>query len=91
MTGHQSSRPSRAAFTAAGETTSPGQAGAPAPKGDRPPARPGPGLVCATEGCGHLDVLHDLSTSNPKRRTRCSVSSGPKATPCGCRRFVAAT
>lgn len=25
MTGHQSSRPSRAAFTAAGETTTPGQ------------------------------------------------------------------
>ncbi|HEX5565837.1 MAG TPA: hypothetical protein VFY14_02670 [Streptomyces sp.] len=41
MTGHQSSRPSRAAFTAAGETTSTGQAGgAPAPEGDRPPARP---------------------------------------------------
>lgn len=70
MTRHQSSRPPRAAFTAAGETTNPGQ-------------------PCATEGCGHLDVFHDISKTT-RQRTACSVSSGPKATPCGCRRFVAA-
>ena len=34
------SRPPRVDAPAAGETTSPGQAGPPAPEGDRPPARP---------------------------------------------------
>lgn len=68
MTRHESSRPPRAALTAAGETTNPG--------------RP-----CQ---CGHLDVLHDISKQS-KQRTACSVSSGPKATPCGCRRYTAAT
>lgn len=67
MTRPQSSRLPRAAFTAAGETTNPGQ-------------------PCQ---CGHLDVFHDISKTT-RQRTACSVSSGPKATPCGCRRFVAA-
>jgi hypothetical protein len=39
-------------------------------------------------GCGHSDVTHDL---NPKGvRTRCSISAGPKGTPCGCPGFLAA-
>lgn len=36
--------------------------------------------------CGHLDVQHDLAKDN-ETRTACSHSEGPKATPCGCRRF----
>lgn len=85
MTGPQSSRPPRAGFTAAGETTSTGQAGgAPAPEGDRSPARPGRRCMC-----GHVLVLHDISKTG--QRSRCSVSSGPKATRCGCRKFTAAT
>lgn len=45
-----------------------------------------PGQPC---GCGHMDVLHDISKAT-KQRTACSVSSGVKATQCGCRKFVAA-
>ena len=81
----QSSRPPRAAFTAAGGTPNTGRVGAPAPDGDTPPARPG--QICGT--CDHLDVLHDISKTTG-RRTACSVSSGPKATRCGCRAFEAA-
>ena len=43
-----------------------------------PPVHP----PCA---CGHLDVLHNLSSSG--RRTGCSISTGPHATPCGCRAY----
>ncbi len=41
-----------------------------------PPVHP----PCAA--CGHLDVLHNLSSTG--RRTGCSISDGPRATPCGC-------
>jgi hypothetical protein len=70
MSGRQSSRSPRAALTAAGETTSTGQVGAPAPEGVTPPARPGE--RCA---CGHLDVLHAFARDN-RTRTACSVTSG---------------
>jgi hypothetical protein len=60
--------------------------GAPTPEGVTPPARPG--QICGA--CAHLDVLHDISKTTG-RRTACSVSSGPKATPCGCKTFMAAT
>lgn len=45
-----------------------------------------PAPVCT---CGHLPTSHDL----PKRkagyvRTGCSVSEGPKATPCGCTAYT---
>lgn len=36
--------------------------------------------------CTHVESLHNLSTDQ-KRRTGCSVSDGPKATPCGCKAF----
>jgi hypothetical protein len=39
--------------------------------------------------CGHLDVLHNISPTSG-RRTGCSISDGPKATPCGCKTFEAA-
>lgn len=42
---------------------------------DPPPA-------CA---CGHSEVSHDLSPK--KRRTACSVVTGPDWTPCGCREY----
>ena len=41
MSSRQSSRPPRVDAPAAGETSSPGQAGPPAPEGDSPPARLG--------------------------------------------------
>lgn len=84
----KASRSPRAALTAAGETTSTGQVGAPAPEGVTPPARPG--QRCATEGCGHPDVLHGFARDN-RTRTACSVTSGRNATPCGCRKYTAAT
>lgn len=83
--GKQPRPPREAASTAAGEATNAGRVGSPAPEG-APPARPG--QVCDT--CKHLDVLHDISKTT-KRRTACSVSSGPKATRCGCKTFAAAT
>lgn len=42
---------------------------------------------CATEGCGHPDVLHDLVGDNTTRKA-CSISSGRDATPCGCPAFT---
>lgn len=42
---------------------------------------------CATPGCGHLAVLHDLARDR-QTRTACSHSEGPKATPCPCDRFT---
>jgi hypothetical protein len=35
--------------------------------------------------CRHLDLSHNLAASGA--RTACSVSTGPKATPCGCTRY----
>lgn len=40
MTAHRQPRPPRRGIPAAGGVTNPGQAGAPAPEGDSPPARP---------------------------------------------------
>lgn len=37
--------------------------------------------------CGHGDVLHDLARDNRTRKA-CTVSSGPKATLCGCKTFT---
>jgi hypothetical protein len=42
--------------------------------------------VCA---CGHGRGMHNISPSTG-RRTGCSESAGPKATPCGCKQFVEA-
>lgn len=65
----------------AGEaTTPPGRAGHATPP--HPPARalfP----VCV---CGHISVLHGLAQDG-RTRTACSHHAGPKAAPCGCRRF----
>ena len=44
-----------------------------------------PGQSC---NCGHLDVSHGFARDN-RTRTACSVSSGPKATPWGCKTFTA--
>jgi hypothetical protein len=35
--------------------------------------------------CRHLDLSHNIAASGT--RTACSVSTGPKATPCGCARY----
>jgi len=72
------------ATSPAGDASSPGQAGPRTPE-RVPPARP----TFRTCECKHLELLHNLTDS--KRRTACSVSTGPKATPCGCRSFAAAT
>lgn len=81
MTSSKSSRPSFGDAPAAGGASSPGQAGPRTPE-RVPPARPSfPTCVC-----GHLIVLHDISKST-KQRTACSVTTGPKADRCGCRRF----
>lgn len=45
-------------------------------------ATPTPGGVC-----GHLDVFHNLA-GDKRTRTACSHHEGPKATPCGCKRFT---
>ncbi len=38
--------------------------------------------------CGHLPETHDIGTrSGVKVRTACSHSSGPRGTPCECRRY----
>lgn len=42
---------------------------------------------CATPGCDHLDVQHNLATDR-RTRTACTHSEGPQGTPCGCRRFT---
>lgn len=85
MTAHRQPRPPRRGIPAAGGVTNPGQAGAPAPEGDSPPARPSD--LCE---CGHVRVLHNLTNTSPKRRTACSVSSGRDATRCECRQFTLA-
>lgn len=38
--------------------------------------------------CRHLDVFHNLNGHG--ERTTCSTSSGPDATPCGCRAYTPA-
>jgi hypothetical protein len=70
------------ATSPAGDAINVGQAGPQAPECGAPPARP----TIPTSTCGHLIVLHDISKST-KQRTACSVTSGPKADRCGCRRF----
>lgn len=46
-------------------------------------------LPCATPGCGHSGLVHDIGTRRGVRvRTACSTSSGPHATPCPCRQFT---
>lgn len=49
----------------------------------------GPRCVTPTAAgvCGHGDVLHDLA-KDKRTRTACTVHTGRKATPCGCRRFT---
>lgn len=79
MTRHQETPRLPDAAPPAGEATSTGRVGASAAEG--------PGLVCE---CKHLDVLHDISKTT-KRRTACSVSCGPKAAPCGCKKFDPST
>lgn len=38
--------------------------------------------------CGHFDVMHDLKKRTVGWvRTACSVSEGPKATPCPCKTY----
>ena len=46
------------------------------------------GPQCATPGCGHPDVLHDLARDNTTRKG-CSVSVGPKALRCPCAHYQA--
>lgn len=70
------------AVSPAGDATSPGQAGSQAPECGAPPAR----ATFPTCVCKHSIVLHAISPST-KQRTACSVTTGQKATPCGCRRF----
>lgn len=72
------------AASPAGEATSTGQAGSRTPE-RVPPARP----TFPTCTCGHSIVLHDISKST-KQRTACSITTGLKATRCGCRTFEAA-
>jgi hypothetical protein len=45
------------------------------------PYRP---IVCV---CGELEVAHNIRANGT--RGACSVSRGPKATPCGCKAFRA--
>lgn len=52
------------------------------------PARSDCGHVAAAGPrctCGHLDVFHNLTGTG---RKGCSISTGAKATPCGCKAFV---
>lgn len=39
--------------------------------------------------CGHLEQNHNLSSNGS--RTACSVSNGPTAVPCGCKRYEVAS
>lgn len=41
---------------------------------------------CAT--CGHVEVLHNIRGNGT--RGACSISTGAKAVPCGCKAFSAA-
>lgn len=55
------------------------------------PARSDCGHVAASGPrcvCGHLDVFHNLTSS--KIRKACSISTGAKADPCGCKAFQTA-
>lgn len=81
MTLRPKSSRSPGAASPAGEATSTGQAGSRTPE-RVPPARP----TFPTCICKHSIVLHDISKS-AKQRTACSVTTGPKADRCGCRRF----
>lgn len=36
--------------------------------------------------CGHAAEFHNLSTDR-RRRTTCTVHTGPRATPCGCEAY----